>query len=96
MIRSGKTLAVEEGMVDLMAKVATSGRVSVTTDMIQAATDSDVSLICVGTPSAPNGSQDQTAILSLSRDLGRAMLGKGEITYLCFVRRWCLALSRTS
>lgn len=77
LIRSGKTPVVEEGMVDLMANVAASGRVSVTTDVIQAVRDSDLSLICVGTPSAPNGSQDQTAILNLAHDLGRAMRDKG-------------------
>lgn len=76
LIRTGKTPVVEEGMVDLMAKVAASGRVSVTTDVIQAVMDSDISLICVGTPSAPNGSQDQSAILNLARDLGRAMRDK--------------------
>jgi GDP-mannose 6-dehydrogenase len=76
LIRTGKTPVVEEGMVDLMAKVAASGWVSVTTDVMQAVTNSDLSLICVGTPSAPNGSQDQSAILNLARDLGRAMRGK--------------------
>ena len=60
-------------MVDLMAQVAASGRVSVTTDVVQAVLDSDLSLICVGTPSAPNGSQDQSAMLNLAHDLGRAM-----------------------
>lgn len=76
LIRTGNTPVVEEGMVDLMARVAASGRVSVTTDVVQAVMDSDLSLICVGTPSAPNGSQDQSAILNLAHDLGRAMRGK--------------------
>lgn len=73
LIRTGKTPVVEEGMVDLMAEVAASGLVTVTTDVVQAVLDSDLSLICVGTPSAANGSQDQTAILNLARDLGRAV-----------------------
>jgi GDP-mannose 6-dehydrogenase len=76
LIRTGKTPVVEEGMVELMARVAASGRVSVTTDVVQAVLDSDLSLICVGTPSAPNGSQDQSAILNLAHDLGRAIRGK--------------------
>jgi len=73
LIRSGKTPVVEEGMVELMAKVVASGRVSVTTDAVQALRDSEVSLICVGTPSAANGSQDQGAVLRLSRELGTAL-----------------------
>ncbi len=78
LIRDGKTPVVEEGMVDLMARVAASGKVSVTTDVLQAVLDSELSLICVGTPSAPNGSQDQSAIIRLAHDLGRAMHGKGD------------------
>jgi len=76
LIRSGKTPVVEEGMVNLMAEVAASGRVSVTTDAVQAVMGSDLSLICVGTPSAANGSQDQSAMLKLAHELGRAMRGK--------------------
>jgi GDP-mannose 6-dehydrogenase len=76
MIRSGKTPVVEEGMVELMAQVAASTRVTVTMDVVHAVMDSDLSLICVGTPSAPNGSQDQSAMLKLAHELGRAMRGK--------------------
>jgi GDP-mannose 6-dehydrogenase len=76
LIRAGNTPVVEEGMVELMARVAASGQVTVTTDVVQAVTESDLSLICVGTPSAPNGSQDQSAMLKLAHELGRAMRGK--------------------
>lgn len=76
LIRSGKTPVVEEGMVDLMAAVAASGRVSVTTDAAQAVRDSDISLVCVGTPSAANGSQDQGAVLRLAESMGEAIRDK--------------------
>ena len=52
LIRSGKAPVIEEGVVDLMAQVVASGRVSVTTDVMQAVLGSDLSLICVGIPSA--------------------------------------------
>jgi GDP-mannose 6-dehydrogenase len=78
LIQSGRTPVVEEGMVDLMTSVAASGRVSVTSDVRQAVLDSELSLICVGTPSAPNGSQDQSAILKLAQELGRAMQAKAS------------------
>jgi GDP-mannose 6-dehydrogenase len=78
LIRSGKTPVVEEGMVELMTSVAASGRVQVSSDAVQAVLDSDLSFICVGTPSAPNGSQDQSAMLNLARDLGRAMRVKSS------------------
>src|SRR5687768_2671747 len=73
LIAAGKTPVVEEGMVDLMREVVAAGRVAVTQGVTQAVKDSDVSLICVGTPSAPNGSQDQSALLRLAAELGAAM-----------------------
>ncbi len=76
LIAAGKTPVVEEGMVDLMREAAASGRVSVTTDTRQAVMDSEISLVCVGTPSAANGSQDQGAILRLAEELGRALAHK--------------------
>lgn len=78
LIMAGKTPVVEEGMVDLMALAAASGRVTVTTDAQQAVLDSEVSLVCVGTPSASNGSQDQGAILRLAAEMGCAIAGKRE------------------
>ncbi len=84
LIAAGKTPVVEEGMVDLMQQVVASGRVSVTTDARQALLASDVSLICVGTPSAANGSQDQGAVLRLARDLGRAIAEKDAPHVLVF------------
>jgi GDP-mannose 6-dehydrogenase len=73
LIAEGKTPVVEEGMVQLMREVAASGRVSVTADAAEAVRASDVSLVCVGTPSAANGSQDQAAILRLAAQMGRAL-----------------------
>jgi len=73
LIAAGKTPVVEEGMVELMAKVVASGRARVTVDALQAVRDSELSLICVGTPSAPNGSQDQSAVLRLVEQLGAAV-----------------------
>jgi GDP-mannose 6-dehydrogenase len=85
LIASGKTPVVEEGMVDLMKSVAASGRVSVTTDAERAVLDSDISLVCVGTPSAANGSQDQGAVLRLAQAMGRA-LGKKSTPHVVVFR----------
>jgi GDP-mannose 6-dehydrogenase len=78
LIASGKTPVVEEGMVELMADVAAGGRVVVTTDVQQAVRDTDISLVCVGTPSAANGSQDQSAVLRLAADIGKALADKAS------------------
>jgi len=78
LIKAGKTPVVEEGMVELMARVAASGHVSVTSDARQAVLGSEISLICVGTPSAANGSQDQGAVLRLAAEIGAALKHKAE------------------
>ena len=76
LIAAGKTPVVEEGMVQLMVDAVASGRVSVTRDTHDAVMRSELSLVCVGTPSAPNGSQDQSAMLRLARDMGAALRDK--------------------
>jgi GDP-mannose 6-dehydrogenase len=78
LIGAGKTPVVEEGMVELMRDVAASGRVSVTTDVAHAIDQSELSLVCVGTPSAHNGSQDQGAVLRLAEAIGQALAHKRE------------------
>lgn len=84
LIMAGKTPVVEEGMVDLMAQVAVSGKVTVTTDAQAAVRDSEISLICVGTPSAANGSQDQSAILRLAEEIGLALAVKHALHVVVF------------
>jgi GDP-mannose 6-dehydrogenase len=76
LIAEGRTPVVEEGMIELMANVVQSGRVIVTTNVAEAIASTTISFVCVGTPSAPNGSQDQTALIRLSSDLGRALRSK--------------------
>ena len=78
LIQDGKTPVVEEGMVDLMRSVCQSGKVTATTDVNQAVMGSEISFICVGTPSARNGSQDLTAIERISTQLGEAIKNKSE------------------
>jgi GDP-mannose 6-dehydrogenase len=73
LIAEGKTPVVEEGMIELMSKVVAAGGVTVTDNAVQAVRESELSLICVGTPSATNGSQDQSAVLRLAEQLGSAI-----------------------
>ncbi len=76
LIREGRTPVVEEGMVDLMASATKSGRVLVTSDVEAAIKGSDLSFICVGTPSAANGSQDQGALIRVTQAIGAALRTK--------------------
>jgi GDP-mannose 6-dehydrogenase len=78
LIAAGKTPVVEEGMVDLMAQVVGSGQVSVSQNVAEALHATELSLICVGTPSAPNGSQDQGALLRVAKEMGIALRSKAQ------------------
>ena len=78
LIRNRKSPILEEGIQELMRDVVNSGRVSVTNDAMQAMRDTELSFICVGTPSAANGSQDLTAILRLAEQIGAALALKDE------------------
>ena len=76
LISSGKSPVIEEGMLELMSEVAASGRVSVTADAGEAIESTELSFVCVGTPSLPNGDQDLTALERLSKQMGEALSKK--------------------
>jgi len=76
LIRRGQSPIVEEGIQELMRTVVASGRVTVTSDAQAAVAGTDLSFICVGTPSSNNGSQDLTAVLRLAEQIGRAIGAK--------------------
>ena len=50
LIETGKPPIIEDGMADLMANAAQSGRVHVTTDAAEAVRNTSMSFVCVGTP----------------------------------------------
>ena len=76
LIKDGKPPIVEEGMSELSELVANSGRLQVTTDANYALQNTDLSFICVGTPSLANGGQDLGAMIRLSEQLGEALKEK--------------------
>ena len=78
LIRNRKSPILEEGIQELMRDVVNSGRVSVTADAAEAMRETELSFVCVGTPSAANGSQDLTAILRLAEQIGAALALKDE------------------
>jgi GDP-mannose 6-dehydrogenase len=75
-INDGKSPIVEEGINELMAKVVKAGRLSATTDSEQAIRESDLSLVCVGTPSNQNGSLHLRHVEQVCREIGAAMKTK--------------------
>ena len=78
LIRSGRSPIVEEGIQELTAEVVASGRVRVTDDVAGAVRATDLSFICVGTPSSANGSQDLSAVARVSEQIGAALKDKAD------------------
>jgi GDP-mannose 6-dehydrogenase len=72
-IRHGRSPVVEPGLDDLITGAVSAGRLTATSDPQVAVEQADVSLICVGTPSAPNGDTDLTYISRALVDLRAAM-----------------------
>lgn len=76
LLRSGRSPIVEEGIQELTRNVVASGLVTVTDDVAQAIRDTDLSFVCVGTPSSSNGSQDMSAIKRVMASIGAALKEK--------------------
>lgn len=72
-INAGRTPVSEPGLAELIRSVTEAGQLTATTDARAAVQASDVSLVCVGTPSDPNGGLDTTALLAVCTDIGGAI-----------------------
>jgi GDP-mannose 6-dehydrogenase len=77
-INSGRSPIVEPGMSDLMKEAVESGRLSATTDTAVAIQGSELSLVCVGTPSNANGSLDLRYITRVCQEIGAVLKTKSE------------------
>src|SRR6185295_1303777 len=73
LINGGQSPIVEELISELVAGMVTSGQLRATTDVADAIRNSDVSLICVGTPSINGGSPDMTFVRRVSEEIGEAL-----------------------
>src|SRR5207244_1909348 len=75
-INAGKSPIVEPGLDELLMSAVTDARLRATTDTADAIADTEVSLLCVGTPSRKNGSLDLTYLERVSEQIGQALRDK--------------------
>ena len=68
----------EPGLEELLREMVEKGMLSGSTDNVDAVRQSDVTFICVGTPSLPDGSADLSAIEATARDIGVALRGMDD------------------
>jgi GDP-mannose 6-dehydrogenase len=76
MLASGQSPILEPGMSDLVAEGHEASRLRATTDGTAAVHDSDISFVCVGTPSLRNGKLDLSHIEHVAREIGTALKQK--------------------
>ncbi|MFQ5495720.1 MAG: UDP-glucose dehydrogenase family protein [Phycisphaerae bacterium] len=74
-LTDGEIPIYEPGLAEIVRRSTRAARLSFTTDLESAVKQSRVIFIAVGTPPAPDGSADLSAILSVSETIGRAMDG---------------------
>ena len=78
LINDGKTPIIEKDIGETIAEAVKAGRLSATTRVDQATEHSEVSWICVGTPSEMNGSLDLRYVRRVCEQIGVALKRKKE------------------
>jgi GDP-mannose 6-dehydrogenase len=76
MINAGQSPVIEAGLDALIAEGVEAGRIKAVSRASEAITASDVSLICVGTPSGDNGNLNLTYIERVCQEIGQALARK--------------------
>jgi len=76
MLDSGRSPIIEARMEELVAEANQACRLHATTDSIAAVLASDVSFVCVGTPSLKSGKLDLSHVEHVSREIGIALKQK--------------------
>jgi GDP-mannose 6-dehydrogenase len=75
-IGAGRTPIVEERIGELIADVVASGHLQVSDDPTAAVADSDISIVCVGTPSGAGGGLSTEYLERASEQIGAALATK--------------------
>jgi len=78
MMGSGRTPIVEARMSEMVAQAHKAGLLQATTDATAAVLNSEVSFVCVGTPSLKNGKLDLSHIEHVAREIGAAIRKKNS------------------
>lgn len=75
-LNEGRSPIVEKGLDELIKANVANGRLRATTNTTDAVRGTDLSLICVGTPSRKNGSLDLTYLERVAEQIGEALKDK--------------------
>src|SRR5437879_7073900 len=76
MLESGRSPIIEARMAELVAEARQTCRLHATTDSNAAVCDSEISFVCVGTPSLRSGKLDLRHVEQVAREIGGALREK--------------------
>ena len=76
LINAGKSPIVEAELGEIVASAVNEGRLRATCDQNQAIRDTDLSFVCVGTPSQLNGNLDLSSVRRVCELIGDALKEK--------------------
>ena len=78
LINEGRTPVIEKDIGEIIAIAVRDGRLRATTEALDAVINSQISLICVGTPSQLNGSLDLKYVRSVCEQIGAVLKDKKD------------------
>jgi len=84
-VNNGLAPIVEELIGELTAEMVEKGRFRATCDVAEAIRETELSMVCVGTPSAPTGELDTTYVRRVCEEIG-AELKKKDAYHLVVIR----------
>lgn len=73
-INRGKSPITEPGLADLVAAAHLNGKLLATSDSSAAVAETDLSIVCVGTPALPSGALDLSHVEMVSQRIREALL----------------------
>ncbi|GMG84674.1 nucleotide sugar dehydrogenase [Paralimibaculum aggregatum] len=78
LVNAGQPPIIEAGVAGLVADAVAAGRLRATSDPAEAVAATEMSLVCVGTPSRRNGSLDTGAVERVCGQIGAAVAAAGK------------------
>jgi GDP-mannose 6-dehydrogenase len=78
LINAGRSPIVEPGLDEVLAEVTAAGRLHATSSGGEAVAATELALVCVGTPSRPNGQLNIDALVRVAQEIGEALKDRQE------------------
>ena len=78
MLNRGQSPIVESGLEEILKKFVASGQISATSDWAAAMAQTELAIVCVGTPSLASGNIDLSRVRRAAEQIGSALRGKKD------------------